>query len=67
VISVFLPVCFVRFAAVGLAGRSGCRKGARMPSMADELATDLSTMALRSVLSRKYGLEVESFERIRGL
>lgn len=61
---------FTRFfppAAGGPDGRDFCRKGARMPSMADELATDLNTMASRCARSCMYGLEVESFERIRGL
>lgn len=39
-----------------------CLKGARMPSMAEELATDLSTVRLRTAGSRRNRLAVDSLE-----
>ena len=37
-------------------------KGARIPSIAEELATDLSTVRSRMAGSRRYGLAMVSFE-----
>src|SRR6266849_1539357 len=39
-----------------------CSNGARIPSMAEELATDRKTDHSRTAGSRRYGLAVESFE-----
>ena len=38
------------------------RKGARMPSIAEDVATDLSTVRARIAGSRRYGLATVSFE-----
>lgn len=42
-------------------------KGARMPSIADELATDLRTIRFRVAESRKYRLVAASFAPMAGL
>lgn len=39
-----------------------CLKGARMPSMADEVETDATTVRSRTFGSRRYGLAEVSFE-----
>ena len=44
---------------------SSCLNGARMPSIADELETDVNTVRLRTTGSRKYGLTAESLELMR--
>lgn len=39
-----------------------CLKGARMPSMADDVETDVTTVRSRIFGSRRYGLAEVSFE-----
>lgn len=39
-----------------------CLKGARMPSMADEVETEATTVRSRTFGSRKYGLAEVSFK-----
>jgi hypothetical protein len=39
-----------------------CLKGARMPSMADEVETEATTVRSRTFGSRRYGLAEVSFE-----
>lgn len=39
-----------------------CLNGARIPSMADDVATDLNTLRLRAAELRRYGLLVERVE-----
>ncbi len=39
-----------------------CLKGARMPSMADEVETDATTVRSRTFGSRRYGLAEVSFK-----
>lgn len=45
----------------------GCLKGARIPSMADEVETDVSTIRSRILGSRRYGLAEVSFESMDGV
>lgn len=47
--------------------RGGCLNGARIPSMADEVETDVSTIRSRIFGSRKYGLAEVSFESMDGV
>ncbi len=48
------------FLAAGFAGEAFFLNGARMPSIAEEVATDNSTLRCRWVGSRRYGLESDS-------
>lgn len=41
---------------------NACLKGARMPSMADDVETDATTVRSRTFGSRRYGLAEVSFE-----
>lgn len=41
---------------------NACLKGARMPSMADEVETDATKVRSRTFGSRRYGLAEVSFE-----
>ena len=41
---------------------NACLKGASMPSMADEVETDATTVCSRTFGSRRYGLAEVSFE-----
>lgn len=41
---------------------AACLNGAWIPSMAEELDTEVSTMRRRTIGSRRYGLAAESLE-----
>jgi hypothetical protein len=54
-------------AAVVVSARAGRLNNARIPSIADDVTTDLITMVSRTAGLRRYGFVDESFVLIRAL